>query len=162
MSKGADRYRVVFGSMPASIAAASVNGLKVEPGCRCPWAKLNCVFLKLDVEAMATIAPVDGRIETRAAAGSQDPVGLPGQGGSRSTPRMARYASFCSFGSIVVVTRRPPPTTACEPKSESFSSCVRTYCSTYGSVFLPNSVPRFRPSLEAEAATNCGCVMTPW
>ena len=57
---------------------------------------------------------------------------------------------------MVVVTRRPPPTTARAPKSESFSSCVRTYCSTYGSVFLPNSVPRFRPSFVADAAVNCG------
>src|SRR6478752_1044424 len=118
--------------MPASIAAASVNGLNVEPGCRWPCAKLNWVFLKLDVDAIATIAPVDGRMDTSAAAGSHEPVGAPGHGGSRRMPRIALYASFCRRGSIVVVTRRPPPTTARAPKSESFSSCVRTYCSTYG------------------------------
>ena len=139
--------------MPASIAAASVNGLNVEPGCRWPWAKLNCVFLKLDVEAIATIAPVDGRIETSAAAGSHEPVGAPGHGGSRSTPRIALVGQLLQPR---LDRGRDPQAAAdarrCAPKSESFSSCVRTYCSTYGSVFLPNSVPRFRPSFEAEAA----------
>src|SRR4051812_19969176 len=103
--------------MPASMAAASVNGLNVDPGWRWPCAKLNCVFLNLDVEVIATISPVDGLIETSAAAGSHEGFGAFGQGGSFSTLRIALYASFCMAGSMVVVTLRPPPSTACEPNS---------------------------------------------
>src|SRR3954469_20305675 len=144
--------------MPASMAAASVNGLNVEPGWRWPCAKLNCVFLNLEVDVMATISPVEGRIETSAAAGSQEAFGAPEQGGSLSTPRIALYASFCICGSMVVVTLRPPPSTACAPNSVSLSSWDRTYCSTYGSVVRPNRSPRFKPSFEADASANSSCV----
>ena len=58
--------------MPNSTAAASTNGLKVEPGWRFAWAtRLNWLpFLPGVTAAMARIAPSAGLIETIAAAGS--------------------------------------------------------------------------------------------
>ena len=83
------------GSIPFSIAEASTNVLNVEPACRADCdVRLNSLCLFPGITAViVVIAPVPGTTETIAAAGSF---------GSFNVWWMAAFASYWSFGSIVV------------------------------------------------------------
>ena len=69
------------------------------------------------MDAIATMRPVRGRIDTIAASGSP---------GVRRTSCIASRACACSFGSSVVWIRSPPARTAAEPKSGSAASSFAT------------------------------------
>src|SRR2546423_4656288 len=111
----------VSGLTPCPRAEISVNGLKAEPGWRCPLvARLNGVVAKSLPPTIALISPVLFWMATSEAVGPTPLRRL----------EIARSAAAWSCGSSVVLIFRPPPNTT--PGRYRSTSCCVNQLEKYG------------------------------